>query len=131
MNELCYGRLGKYKSFGAAGGSGWKRGEVLLTWAATIVIDLHLGDLFVLQLTAVPCQILNPINIEGGQSFRLYLIQPVTANGTVTWDTAYRFGTELPMPGLTALASHADYLAFINNTYGGHVDYIGQVRDFI
>ena len=115
---------------GVSGGAVYPHGEVVLAYAATVNVNLALGDVFHLVLTAVACTIANPTNAIAGQRFCFRFVQPATANGLVNWDTKYKFSVSLPIPVLTASANVWDYCAFVYNAQNDSYDYIGEVTNF-
>lgn len=125
------GPLGGGGGGGAGGGLAIDAGEVMLTYGATVDINLQLGSIFYLNLTAVACQINNPTNFSIRNKFILRLVQPVTANGLVTWDTKFNFSTSLPVPVLSAVANAWDDLAFTYNAVNDSFDLVGLVTGFV
>lgn len=87
-----------------------------LTYSTTPAIDASLGNVFTLTLTASTATIQNPTNPHDGQIFHLRLKQDATGSRTVSWGTAYDWGTTSgsanSAPTLTTAASKTDVLGF-------------------
>jgi hypothetical protein len=81
-----------------------------------VAVNAALGNVFTLTLTASGWTISNPANPVDGQVIRLRLAQDSAGSRTVSWDTAYDWGSASgsanPAPTLTSTASKTDVLAF-------------------
>lgn len=115
---------------GAATGALYPQGLSVLTWGANVSVNLSLGNIFFLQLQSGSVQLDNPTNGVPDMPFVFRLRQPNTFDGLVTFDTAYRFGIDLPVPVLTAVANAVDYLMFIYNSNESVFDYVGECQGF-
>ena len=75
--------------------------------------------------------IANPSGVAAaGQELRLRLKQDATGSRTVTWDTKYRFSTDIPRPTLSTAAGKTDYVRFIYNSDDDKWDCQQVVRGF-
>lgn len=103
-----------------AGGTmtGWLAPAVaaLTQSSGTVAVNAALGNVFTLTLTASTWTISNPTNPVDGQVIRLRLAQDGTGSRTVSWGTAYDWGTTAgsanSAPTLTTTASKTDTVAF-------------------
>lgn len=100
-----------------------------LTDAATVLVDVALGAF--MRLAIGGNRLLgNPSN-PGGDGQRITLRVTQTAGGhQLTFDTKYRFGTDLPTPILSAAAGAIDYLGFTYHLADDKWDYTAQVFGF-
>jgi hypothetical protein len=100
---------------------------VTLTDAATIDVDLSLGNQF--QVTLGGNRILDePTNIVAGQSGVIRVVQDNTGSHTLAYDAIYKFpgGTA---PTLTTTADAVDLLAYhVESTSRIAVRFIGDVK---
>lgn len=83
----------------------------------SVAVDASQGNVFTLSLTASGWTISNPINPVGdGQIIRIRLSQDTTGGRTVSWDTAYNWGsaggTANKAPALSTTAGATDILGF-------------------
>jgi hypothetical protein len=83
----------------------------------SVSVDASQGNIFTLSLTASGWTIANPINpIGDGQVIRIRLSQDSTGGRTVSWDTAYDWGsnggTSNTAPTLSTTSSATDILSF-------------------
>jgi hypothetical protein len=100
-----------------AGGTmtGWLAPAVVsLTFGATIAVNAALGNDFRLTLTASTGTIANPTNPVDGQIIEFAIAQDATGGRTVTWGTAYDFGSA-GVPTLSTAASKVDLIGFKYN----------------
>lgn len=80
-----------------------------LTDAATIAVDASLGNDFTVTLGGNRT-LGNPTNPSNGQKILFAIRQDGTGNRTLTLDTAYRLGTDIPSVTLSTAANKTDYL---------------------
>jgi len=120
--------------------SGWKvlgssvtatsKRVAALTDAATITPKATTTDLGIITLGGNRT-IANPSGVAAsGQELLLRLKQDVTGSRTVTWDTKYRFSTDVPRPTLSTAAGKIDYIRFIYNAEDDKWDCLRVVRGF-
>jgi phage FluMu protein gp41 len=101
-----------------------------LTDGATIALDAINGPRFKVTIAGAR-QLLNPTNPQGnGQLIIIRVKQDATGNRTLTYDTKYRFSTDLPSPILSTAANKIDYLGFIFNQDDDKWDFISFVKGF-
>jgi len=100
-----------------------------LTDAATISIDAAEGNIFAVTLGGNR-QLGNPTNPNRGQKIIVRVTQDGTGSRTLSFDTDYRFSTDLPSPTLSTGAGATDYLGFIYNKDADKWDYIAEVKGF-
>jgi hypothetical protein len=84
---------------------------VSLTFGATIAVNAALGNTFAVTLTASTGTIANPTNPVDGQAIKIRVRQDGTGGRTVSWGTAYDFGTA-GAPTLSTGANKVDILGF-------------------
>lgn len=82
-----------------------------LTDGATISWDVSAGNVAEVTLTADGHAFDAPTNIQAGGFYFLLVIQDATGSRTVTWDSAFNFGT-VGTPTLTTTASATDVFTF-------------------
>ena len=120
--------------------SGWKvlgsnvtaisKRSVTLADAATITPRCTTTDLGIITLGGNRT-IANPSGVaSAGQELLLRLKQDATGSRTVTWDTKYRFSTDIPKPTLTTTPGKTDYIRFIYNSEDDRWDCVRVVRGF-
>lgn len=80
-----------------------------LTDGATISWDVSAGYNAKVTLTASGHTIANPTNVIAGLTYQLWVIQDATGSRTVSWGTAYKFGTA-GAPTLTTTANAKDLI---------------------
>lgn len=102
---------------------------VTLIDAAPIVVDAALGVNFKVTLTASRL-LQNPSNPSDGQLIRIRVTQGGIGSYVLTFDTKYRFGTDLPSPILSTAVGAIDYLGFIYHEIDDKWDYVSQVFGF-
>lgn len=101
---------------------------VALTDQATITVDASLGNDFRVTLGGNRT-IANPTNPVDGQSIEFQLTQDGTGSRTVTWSSAYNFGTP-GQPTLTTTVSKTDIVGFKYNTTKTQWLYVGSALGF-
>lgn len=79
--------------------------------AGAVAVDASTGNVFTLTLTASGWTISNPTSPVDGQVIRFRLTQDATGSRTVSWGTAYNFGTA-GTPTLTTTAAKTDAIGF-------------------
>ena len=82
-----------------------------------VAVDASLGNVFTLTLTASGWTIASPTNpVSDGQVIRIRLTQDSVGGRTVSWDTAYNWGssggTANKAPSLSTAANATDILSF-------------------
>lgn len=87
-------------------------GVVSLTDAVIISLDASAGSSFRVTL-AGNRTLANPTNAADGQRILVAVKQDGSGNRTLTYGSAYKFGTSLPSPTLSTTAGATDYLGFI------------------
>lgn len=85
---------------------------VTLTDAATISIDASAGNVFRITLGGNRTMG-NPTNPVDGQKLVMLIKQDGTGSRTLSWDTKYKFSTDITSPTLTTGANDVDMLAFL------------------
>ena len=84
--------------------------------AGSVAVNAALGNVFALTLTASGWTIANPTNPADGQVIRIRLIQDGTGSRTISWGSAYDWGSTSgsgnSAPTLTTTASKVDVLGF-------------------
>lgn len=89
----------------------------VLTDAATIAIDASKSNLFTVTLGGN--RILGtPTNASHGQKIIIFVSQDSTGSRTLTYDSGWRFGTDVVSPTLTTTAGKGDYLGAVFNRRG-------------
>lgn len=89
-------------------------GVVALTDAATIAVNAAAGNHF--RVTLGGNRTLgNPSNPVDGQKITFEIIQDSVGSRTLSYGTAYAFGSSVPQPVLTTTAAKRDVLAFLYN----------------
>lgn len=87
-----------------------------LTYGTTVNVNAQLANVFALTLTASTATIANPTNPVDGQVIRFRITQDATGGRTVSWGTAYDWGSVSgspnSAPALTATPSKADIVGF-------------------
>lgn len=102
---------------------------VTLTDAATIAVNAALSNHF--RVTLAGNRALgNPTNPVDGQKILLEVIQDATGSRTLTYGTAFAFGTDLVSPTLTTTASKRDFLGFVYTAAAAKWYLIGVVRGY-
>ena len=76
-------------------------------------------------------QLSNPTSpLHDGQMIIIRIEQDGTGNRTLTFDTKYRFSTDLPSPTISTGGGDIDYLGFIYHESDDKWDYIAEVFGF-
>lgn len=94
-----------------------------------VAVDASKGNVFDLSLTASGWTISNPTNDGNGQPIRFRLAQDATGGRTVSWGTAYDFGTA-GAPTLSTGASKVDEVGFSWNANLSKWCYLGSMGGF-
>lgn len=99
--------------------SGWFpvdiRVPVTLTDAANIATDASLGKHFRVTLGGNRTMD-NPTNPINGQKIIYEIIQDGTGSRTITWGSAFAWGTTVTVPTLTTTAAKRDFVGFVYNS---------------
>lgn len=85
-----------------------------LTDAAIIAVDAAVGDVFTVTL-AGNRTMGAPTNPIDGRTALFRVRQDATGSRTLTWNAAFAFATNLPVPVLSTAANKVDYVGFIYN----------------
>jgi len=102
-----------------------------LTDGANISVPIDSGNFFHVTLGGNR-QLDNPTGDYpmDGQMFLLRVEQDGTGSRTLSFDTKYRFSTDLPSPALSTGAGDIDYLLFVYHESDDRWDYVGEVFGF-
>jgi len=82
--------------------------------APTISANASLGSNFYITLTA-NIAMNAPINPSDWQVIRFYITQDAVGSRTLSWDSIFRFSTDIPAPTLTTTPEFSDYVEFMYN----------------
>ncbi len=104
-------------------------GVVALVDGPTIATDASQGNVFTVTLGGNRT-ISNPTNPLSGQKLIYRLTQDATGSRTVTWDTMFRFGIDVPTPVLTSTINKTDYIGFIYNATSTTWDCVAVSRGY-
>jgi parallel beta-helix repeat protein len=85
---------------------------VTLTDGATISTNAALGNLFRVVLGGNRTMAA-PTNPSDGQKITYEITQDSTGSRTITWNSVFAFGTDVPSPTLTTTALKKDFVTFI------------------
>jgi hypothetical protein len=99
------------------------------TDGATVTIDASLGNHFRLTLGGNRTMAA-PTNPTDGQLITLEVIQDTTGTRTITWNSVFAFGTDVPSPTLTTTANKRDFLSFKYNSTATKWYCLGVVRGY-
>lgn len=102
---------------------------VALTDAATIAVNAALGNQFTVTL-AGNRTLGNPSNSTAGQMILIAIRQDGTGSRTLTLDTNYRLGTDIPTITLSTAINKVDYLGVRYNGTDSKWDVIAFVKGF-
>jgi hypothetical protein len=103
---------------------------VPLTFSSTTVTDLSLGNEFTLTLTG-STTLQNPINATiDGQAFKYIFRQNAIGGYTITYDTKFRFGTEIGLPAIDTNPNKLSYLGVRYNQADDRFDIIAFVSGY-
>lgn len=100
-----------------------------LTDSATIALDASRANIFDVLL-AGNRTLGAPASGIDGQMITIRVRQDATGNRTLSFDSVYRFSTDLPSPTLSTAANATDYLTFLYNSSAGKWDFVGKVFGF-
>lgn len=103
-------------------------GRTQYTYAATLTINLDVGDVVDVTLAGNPT-----INFSGGSDgdkLVLRLKQDATGSRTVTWGSMVRFGTDVPSPILTSTANKTDAIGLIYNAAASKYDVVAVAKGY-
>jgi hypothetical protein len=104
-------------------------GEITLTDAATIAINAALGTVFRVTLTASR-NVGAPTNPAGNQVMILIVEQGGSGSYALTWNSAFSFSDDLPVPVLSTTVGKKDLLGFIYIVSVAKWRYIAEVKGF-
>jgi hypothetical protein len=102
---------------------------VALTDAASILVNAALGNLFTVTLGGNRA-LANPTNPAPGQRLTFRVTQDGTGSRTLSYGTAYNFGSGIPAPTLTTTAGEWDYLGFLYNEASSVWDFLAFANGF-
>lgn len=91
----------------------YQRPKVLID-VASILLDASTSNYFRVTLTANR-SLANPTNPVDAQEITLEVKQDATGSRTLSYGTAYSFGTDIPSVTLTTIANKIDYIKFRYN----------------
>lgn len=100
-----------------------------LTDGATIATNAALGNFFTVTLGGNR-QLGNPTNPIGGQKIVWAIRQDGAGNRTLTFDSAFRFGTSIASFTCSTEASKTDYLGAVYNVTDSKWDIIATVNGY-
>lgn len=100
-----------------------------LTDGATITIDASTGNHFRVTLGGNRTMAA-PTNPTDAQLITLEVIQDGTGSRTLTWNSVFAFGTDVPSPTLTTTASKRDFLSFKYNSTAVKWYCLGVVKGY-
>jgi len=106
-----------------------KNGVVTLTDAATIVVDATSGDIFTVTLGGNRT-LGNPSGAVNGQRLTFRIRQDGTGSRTLSFDTKYRFGTDLTSITLTTTAGKTDYIGVIYHSTDDKFDVVAFMKGY-
>jgi len=84
--------------------------------AGTTLVDASLGNTFRMTFGAGNTTMGAPSNPTDGQMILFEIKQDGTGSRTITWNAAYVWGTDVPVPVLTTTANKTDYIGFFYNS---------------
>ena len=103
---------------------------VPLTFSSTTVTDLSLGNEFTLTLTG-STTLQNPINATiDGQAFKYIFRQDAVGGYTITFDTKFRFGTEIGLPAIDTNPNKISYIGVRYDQSNDRFDIIAFVSGY-
>lgn len=101
-----------------------------LTDAASIAVDASAGNFYSVTLGGNR-QLGNPANpLSDGQMIMFRVTQDGTGSRTLSYDTKYRFSTDIPVPTLSTGAGDIDYIGFVYHESDDRWDCIAKVFGF-
>jgi hypothetical protein len=106
-----------------------QRAKVALTDQATITTDASQGFLFTVTLTDNRT-LATPTNPTDGQRAIWRFTQDGTGSRTITLDSVFRLGTDIPSIILTTTAAKTDYMGCIYNSAATKWDVIAFNKGF-
>lgn len=107
----------------------YARPAVTLTDGATITADAYLGTIFKVTLGGNRT-IGAPTNPLDGKQIIFKFKQDATGNRTITWNSIFRFSTDLPTVTLSTPVGVTDMVAFIYDATDVKWDCTGAVKGF-
>jgi hypothetical protein len=102
---------------------------VALADGPAIAVNAALGNVFTVTLGGNRT-LSNPVNPVPGQRLTFRVTQDGTGSRTLSYGTAYNFGSGIPSPTLTTTAGEWDYLGFIYNEVTTNWDFIAFANAF-
>lgn len=96
---------------------------------ANIATDASLGDVFTVTLGGNRTMD-NPTNPISGQKIVYRITQDGTGTRTITWGSAFRFGTDVTSPTLTTTINKTDYIGFIYNAADSKWDCVAVAKGY-
>jgi hypothetical protein len=97
--------------------------------SGTVAIDAATGNMVTMTATT-NITIGNPTNPIRGQKIIFRVKQDGTGSRLVSWDTKYRFSSDLPAPVASTTPGKIDYFGFVYNLIDDKWDYIAEVKGF-
>jgi len=103
---------------------------VALADASSIAINAALGNVFTVSLTATGHTIATPSNPTPRQKITIAVRQAGTGSYDWTWDTGYRFGTDVTDPTPSTAVGKNDYYGFCYNEIDSKWDCLAYARGY-
>jgi hypothetical protein len=104
-------------------------GVAVLADNPLIEVDVSQGNHFRVTLGG-NWTLANPVNLADGQKITFEVIQDSTGGRTLTYGSAYAFGTSIPQPVLTVTPGKRDFLGFCYSAQSGLCYLIGLAQGF-
>jgi len=104
-------------------------GVSALNYAPTIAVDASQGNHFRVTLGGAAA-LGNPVSGTDGQKVTFEVIQDATGGRTLSYGTAYAFGSSIPQPVLTTTALKRDFLGFCFNAASGLWYFVALCQNF-
>lgn len=101
-----------------------------LSDAASISIDASLADIFRVTI-AGNRTLLNPTNLVDGQMIAIHIKQDSVGGRIISYDTMYRFSTDLPKPTLSFDPDMTDRLLFEYDASSTKLDLVAINRGYL
>lgn len=102
---------------------------VTLTDASTIAVNALLGNIFTVTLGGNR-MLGNPTGAVNGQRLTFRIRQDGTGNKTLSFDTKFRFGTDLTSITLSTGANKTDYIGVIYNSTDDKFDIVAIMKGY-
>ncbi len=103
---------------------------VAMTDGATITPNADTTDLGTVTLGGNRAMAAPSGTPVAGQQLMFRFKQDGTGGRTLTWDSIYRFGSDVPQPTLTTTANKSDYVGFQYNATDSKWDCLAVARNY-